>query len=245
MSTFSPVPINKKQIRADLKDFRALLDDPGRPDLSESKDILPFFKGHPQLCAFMGTYNPSIVDFKNIVTASEFDIFGDHVADLAVGDTTRHQYCFIEFEDARASSIFRKVSKATPEWAPRFEHGFSQLLDWILWIENEESCIRRAGVEPGWIPGGLGPPDTISLNYAASRWAFTLWSFNRRAHLLAWRWAGLFRVRHAVFPATSPPTSCPLAPVTRRFRSISPGLSASARGIPGPPRATVVVGINS
>lgn len=138
MPTLSPVPISKKQVKADLKAFRAILDDPGRPELSESKDILPFFKGCPQLCAFMGTYNPSIVDFKNIVTASEFDIFGDHVADLAVGDTTRHQYCFIEFEDARASSIFRKATKATPEWAPRFEHGFSQLLDWILWIENNK-----------------------------------------------------------------------------------------------------------
>ena len=138
MPDFSRVPITKKQIKADLKDFWGLLNDPSRPDLSESKDILPFFKGHPQLCAFMGTYNPSIVDFKNIVTASEFDIFGDHVADLVVGDTTRHQYCFIEFEDASASSIFRKASKGTPEWAPRFEHGFSQLLDWILWIENNK-----------------------------------------------------------------------------------------------------------
>jgi hypothetical protein len=95
MPNFSPVPISKKQIKADLKDFRAPLDDPSRPDLSESKDILPFFKGHPQLCAFVGTHNPSIDDFKNIVTASEFDLFGDHVADLAVGDTTRHEYCFI------------------------------------------------------------------------------------------------------------------------------------------------------
>ena len=136
MATLPRTSLNKKQVKADLRDLCALLDDPGRPELSESKDILPFFKAHPQLCAFMGTYDSYIVDFKNLAIASEFDIFGDHVADLAVGSTTDHRYCFIEFEDARESSIFKKASKRTPEWSHRFEHGFSQLLDWILWIEN-------------------------------------------------------------------------------------------------------------
>jgi len=88
MANLRPVPINKKQIRTDLNDFRALLNDPNRPELSESTDILPFFKAHPQLCAFMGTYDSYIVDFKNIVTAHEFDIFSDHVADLAIGTPT-------------------------------------------------------------------------------------------------------------------------------------------------------------
>ncbi len=98
----------------------------------------------------MGTYDPSIVDFRKILTASEFDIFGDHVADLAVGDTTRHQYCLIEFEDACESSIFRKASKATPEWAPRLEHGFSQLLDWNPWLENKRVMPpSRIGSVPG------------------------------------------------------------------------------------------------
>ena len=56
----------------------------------------------------MGTYDSYIVDFKNLVTAYEFDIFGDHVADLAIGAKTNHRYCFIEFEDARESSIFKR-----------------------------------------------------------------------------------------------------------------------------------------
>jgi hypothetical protein len=138
MATLNQVRINKKQIKSDLKDFRAMLDDPSRPELSESRDILPFFKARPQLCAFMGTYDAYIVDFRNILTASDFDIFGDHVADLAVGAPTNHRYCFIEFEDACETSIFRKTPKSTPEWSPRFEHGFSQLLDWVLWIENNK-----------------------------------------------------------------------------------------------------------
>lgn len=138
MAVLTPLSLSKKQLKDDLKAFSALLHDPNKPDLGEAQDILPFFKGRPHLCAFMGTYNPNIVDYKKISLACEFDIFGDHVADLAVGDTTNHEYCFVEFEDANEKSIFNKTTKLTPEWSRRFEHGFSQLVDWILWIENSK-----------------------------------------------------------------------------------------------------------
>jgi PIN domain len=45
---------------------------------------------------------------------------------------------FVEFEDANEKSIFNKTSKLVPEWSRRFEHGFSELVDWILWIENSK-----------------------------------------------------------------------------------------------------------
>jgi Domain of unknown function (DUF4263) len=138
MATLTAIKLSKKQVKADLKEFKALLNDPTKPDLDEARDILPFFKGRPHLCAFMGTYNPNIVDYRKISTAIEFDIFGDHIADLAVGDAANHEYCFIEFEDAKRTSIFKTKGKFTPEWSPRFEHGFSQLVDWILWIENNK-----------------------------------------------------------------------------------------------------------
>ena len=138
MAALISLSLSKTQVKADLKALRALLDDPKKPDLHERNDILPFFKDRPHLCAFMGTYNPNIVDYKRISLAREFDIFGDHIADLAVGDTSNHEYCFIEFEDASENSIFKKAPKLTPEWSVRFEHGFSQLVDWILWIENSK-----------------------------------------------------------------------------------------------------------
>ena len=43
---------------------------------------------------------------------------------------------FVEFEDARPNSIFKK-SKPTPEWSPRFEHGFSQILDWFYKLDTQ------------------------------------------------------------------------------------------------------------
>jgi hypothetical protein len=138
MAALKTLSLSKKQVKDDLKAFKALLNDPSKSSLSEKTDILPFFNGRPHICAFIGTYNPNIVDYKNIRYACEFDIFGDHTADLAVGDASSHEYCFIEFEDATETSVFKKTPKQTPEWSARFEHGFSQLVDWILWIENNK-----------------------------------------------------------------------------------------------------------
>jgi hypothetical protein len=138
MADLTQHSLNKKQVKEDLKAFNELLSNPARPNLKEKQDILPFFRARPHLCAFMGTYNPNITNYKKINLACEFDIFGDHVADLVVGDATSHAYCFIEFEDASETSVFKKTSKSTPEWSTRFEHGFSQLVDWILWLENNK-----------------------------------------------------------------------------------------------------------
>lgn len=138
MAVLTPLSLNKQQVKADLKAFHALLNDPAKPSLEERRDILPFFRARPHLCAFMSMYNPNITHYKKINLVCEFGIFGDHVADLVVGDATNHAYCFIEFEDATETSIFKKTPKLTPEWSTRFEHGFSQLVDWILWLENNK-----------------------------------------------------------------------------------------------------------
>ena len=76
---------------------------------------------------------------------------------MVVGDASSHAYCFIEFEDATETSIFKKTPKLTPEWSPRFEHGFSQLVDWILWLENNKgnTCERRGkSAAPGGVADG-------------------------------------------------------------------------------------------
>ena len=138
MASFTTLSLSKKQVKDDLKALEAMLDDPRKPSLGEKKDIWPFFNSRPHICAFMGTYNPNIIDYRKISYACEFDIFGDHTADVAVGDMANDEYCFIEFEDATETSVFKKTPKQTPEWSSRFEHGFSQLVDWILWIENNK-----------------------------------------------------------------------------------------------------------
>jgi len=139
MASLKKLALKKQQAKAELKAFKTLLDGKGKGDLGEASDLLPFFDANEHLCALMGTYNPNIVDYQNISIAREFSIFGDHKADLVIGDTKNKQFCFIEFEDAKSTSIFNtRAAKSTPDWSARYDHGFSQLIDWILWIENNK-----------------------------------------------------------------------------------------------------------
>ncbi len=58
---------------------------------------------------------------------------------MAIGETRdgKGQFCFIEFEDAEAGSIFRPGSKGAPDWSPRLEHGFSQIVDWFYVLADQ------------------------------------------------------------------------------------------------------------
>lgn len=124
---------NIAQCLVELEEFEHLLRK--KEELSESIDILPFFKSRLHLSAFIASYAPSMITFDRI--KHEFSLFGDFRADLVVGDSTHHTYCFIEFEDAAKNSIFTtKRGKSTSEWSPRFEHGFSQIVDWFWKIDD-------------------------------------------------------------------------------------------------------------
>lgn len=116
-----------------LDEFRYLMQ--SREFLSEFDDILPFFKQRHQLSALVGSYHAKII--RPDIIAFEYDIFGDLKIDLVVGYSVTNAYCFIEFEDATANSIFvSKAGKSTPEWSPRFERGFNQIVDWF-WKLND------------------------------------------------------------------------------------------------------------
>src|SRR5207248_10727782 len=75
--------------------------------------------------------------------------FGDFSCDLVVGDSGAKGYSFIEFEDAGPRSIFvQQGQKATREWSPRFEHGYSQIIDWFYKLDdrrNSDDCEARFG----------------------------------------------------------------------------------------------------
>jgi len=121
-----------KKCLFELEEFETLL--LNNKELRESKDILPFFKQRLHLSAFIGFYVPQIIRFNQI--KHEFTFFGDFRADLAVGDSVNNTYCFIEFEDATEDSIFVEKGRSTSDWSPRFEHGFSQIIDWFWKIDD-------------------------------------------------------------------------------------------------------------
>jgi hypothetical protein len=124
--------IDLKKCRFELDEFEKLL--LNNSELQESKDILPFFKDRLHLSAFIGSYVPNIVRFNQL--KHEFSFFGDFRADLVVGDSVNNTYCFIEFEDATKDSIFVNKGRSTSDWSPRFEHGFSQIIDWFWKIDD-------------------------------------------------------------------------------------------------------------
>ncbi len=64
--------------------------------------------------------------------------FGDFRCDLVVGDKSKYAYTLVEFEDARPESIFASGEKYQHEWSRRFEHGYSQVVDWFWKISDLE-----------------------------------------------------------------------------------------------------------
>jgi hypothetical protein len=145
MKQFRPIELNRTQAQRELAEYRNLLES---PQLSERRDLLPFFRERLQLAALMGFYNTRLTEHDRI--AVELDLFGDFNADFAVGSSRTHQYCFIEFEDATSRSIFRpSTNRSLPVWSNRFERGYSQLIDWMFWLESQKNTpgyYQRFGV---------------------------------------------------------------------------------------------------
>lgn len=135
MKEFVKINFDPAICRFQLEEFKELLEQ--KKPLSEKNDILPFFRERIQLSTFIGSYHRNIERLNRV--AFEFDIFGDFTTDLAVGDSRKKSYCFIEFEDARSNSVFvSKAGKYCPEWSPRFEKGFSQIIDWFWKLDDLE-----------------------------------------------------------------------------------------------------------
>ena len=127
---FTQVGIDFDQCRLDLVEFKSLLDQFRHGTLKEREHVVKFFRDHQNLAALIGYVDRKVGRVDRI--AYEFDFFGDYTADLAVGDSKRGEYCFVEFEEAGPNSIFKKAGKkATLEWSDRFDHGYSQIIDWF------------------------------------------------------------------------------------------------------------------
>lgn len=136
MRRFEPFVLDRTALKSELEAFRLLLT-PDDKELSEQKDILPFFKAHRNLASLIG-FAKSHLSLPNVIK-SEFSFVGDHACDLAVGEQREEagQFCFIEFEDGRKTSVYRHGTKGTPDWATRLEHGFSQIVDWFCVLADQ------------------------------------------------------------------------------------------------------------
>jgi Domain of unknown function (DUF4263) len=144
MKQFDTFTIDFKRCRIELAGLKDLLDRFENESLKEREHVLSFFTENVHVAALVGLVAPDIAYVDRL--AYEFDFFGDYAADLAIGDSKRREYCFVEFENAAPDSIFKKTRKKSAlEWSPRFEHGYSQIIDWFWKLHDmERSDTQRA-----------------------------------------------------------------------------------------------------
>ena len=135
MRTFEPIKLNPSALVKELDELEAFLQK--NRELRERKHVLPFFKSRKQLCAALGLTNGSVGIPDRV--ALELDLFGDFACDAASGDSKSNAYTLVEFEDATQYSILTKLQtgKTVKRWSTRFEHGFSQLVDWAWRLSGE------------------------------------------------------------------------------------------------------------
>lgn len=133
MKDLIAVQFDPDRCRQELLAFKGLLD--GKSELGENADIKPFFEAHHQLAVFTGSYHWSVAHYDRL--AFQYQLFGDFTCDLVVGDSACKAFGFIEWEAGTATGVFkRQGEKATPEWATRFERGFSQIIDWFCKMDD-------------------------------------------------------------------------------------------------------------
>ena len=129
---FKHLPFEFEAFQRELNEFKQLLAE--KPTLSEQKDILPFFHQRPQLAIQIGTFIAELQSPDEFVF--EFNLFGEFFPDLVVSKQGARDYCFIEFEDASPSSLFRRIGKGRPSFGARFEQGYSQIVDWFCKLDD-------------------------------------------------------------------------------------------------------------
>jgi Shedu protein SduA, C-terminal len=132
-SVLETIEFEPVKFQRELHAFDMLLK--SRAELSEMKDIQPFFKESKHLTAYLGTFALNIGVATEI--CFEYEFFGDFKADILLGSKQEKEFCVVEFEDGKHDTIFKKQPKRkNPEWSARFEHAFSQIVDWFYNLED-------------------------------------------------------------------------------------------------------------
>ncbi len=173
---FVKVTFNLARCKKEVDELGKLLR--SKAELSEKNDILPFFKSRDQLCAFIGTFGADIGPAPEI--AREFSFLGSFSADLLVGNRDNKEYLAVEFEDGRKNSIFKAVGRSNTEWSQRFEHGYSQLIDWFATLDDYQKTdefrkqygsghITFSGMLIAGRNSGVSDDDRIRLDWRADK----------------------------------------------------------------------------
>lgn len=154
MIVYKNVVFDKTQCRQQLDELKNLF--LNSPEIDETKGVdgglQNIFKKRPMLLALMGR-----LFFSELATYwnQEVDV-GDYRVDFVIANHDKSKVALIEFENAKENSLFvKKTSSKTSisyEWAPRFDHGYSQVIDWVyLNSQNHgeiEKCFKDKKLDP-------------------------------------------------------------------------------------------------
>ena len=104
-----------------------------------------FFSSNPDLLLLAGDcFGPG--SFAPAAYKCEFSIFSEFRADFAVANAAKDKFLFIEFEDAKRGSVFKAKTSGSSttsyEWSKRFEHGYSQVVDWHYRMDDMSGTSR-------------------------------------------------------------------------------------------------------
>lgn len=137
--------INPKKLKAEMKAFKKMLE---KAWFSEN-EALRLFRKSKNLIATFGNFNTAINNPD--LVGSEIGIDGLVRCDFVVGDSNTRHFVLVEFEDAKKNSIFKSATKKRniPDWSPRFEHGFSQLVDWAWIMADSKNSISKKAAFKG------------------------------------------------------------------------------------------------
>src|SRR5665213_361022 len=95
MKNLQPHVFDPQNCRTEWNTYKAML--ATKPVLSEQNDVLPFFKKSKDLSLLICSYFPKLTMPDHF--AHEYELDGDFVADLVVGDAKAHKYLLVEFEN--------------------------------------------------------------------------------------------------------------------------------------------------
>lgn len=130
MSAFDSIRFNLTDAGAQLTSFKMWLATQG---FVGETAIVDEIKSRPHmaclLASTLGLEAPDLIRF-------ELALKGMFRTDLVLGNNGSRKFGLIEFESALANSIFKNGTSQYRYWAPRIEHGFSQIIDWA-WVRQD------------------------------------------------------------------------------------------------------------
>lgn len=130
MSSFESIRFDLKRADLELASFKAWLATVAF--VGEAAIVAEIKRRRHMVCLLASTLGlpaPDMIKF-------ELALKGMFRTDLVLGNDGQRRFGLIEFEDAEATSIFKKGTVQYRSWSPRIEHGFSQILDWA-WVRSD------------------------------------------------------------------------------------------------------------